>query len=427
MRRISLPFGFVAKSWSDPARRIALFAAVAALVLAGVDGAAAGAAAGVAADPGVTPTTIVLGGTVPLSGEAAAFGSVGPGALAFFKYVNAHGGVNGRKLDYRFYDDAYNPAQTVQLTRKLVEEDKVFAIFNSVGTANNLAIREYLNATRIPQLFVGDGSDAIGRSPRAYPWTMGFLQSYRGEGAVYGRTIARTRPGSRIAVLFENTELGKDMTRGLSQAIVGKGPRIVASEPYEFTGSDVSAQVAKLKSSDADTLMLFATPKFMIQALLATHKLGWKPQVYIASVSIEPTIMAIARTNAPELTKGALSIAFLKNPNDPIWAKDPAVKLYRSIMKTHYPSGRQTDVYNWYGMTVAWTMVETLRKAGRDLTRAGLLQAAQSLDLRDNPFMLPGIAIRTSPTTYFPLANVYLYRYDNKEWVRSSGLLAARA
>lgn len=400
--------------------RLALLAGIA-LTL----GVATTAGAARQADPGVTPTAVVLGGTVPLSGEAAAFGAVGPGAKAYLDYVNAKGGVYGRRIDYRYYDDAYNPAQTVQLTRKLVEQDKVFAVFNSVGTSNNLAIRDYLNAGKVPQLFVADGSAALA-APGTYPWTMGFLQSYRGEGAVYGRTIVKMRTGAKIAVLLENTELGKDMTRGLSRAIAGKGPKVVASESYEYTTSDVASQIAKLKASGADTLMLFATPKFMIQGIVAAHKLGWKPQVYIASVSIEPTIMEIARANAPELTKGALSIAFLKNPNDPVWAKDPVVALYRSILKKYAPSARPTDVYNWYGMTVAWTMVETLKKAGKSLTRAGLMKAAQSLNVTNNPFLLPGITIRTTRTNYFPLANVYLYRYDNRQWVRSSSLLAAR-
>jgi ABC-type branched-subunit amino acid transport system substrate-binding protein len=399
--------------------RVAL-AALAALALVAVAGARPGA------DPGVTAASVLLGGTVPLTGEAAAFGTVGAGARAYFDYVNGRGGVNGRKIEYRTYDDMYNPAQTVQLTRRLVEQDGVFAIFNSVGTANNLAIREYLNAQGVPQLFAGDGSQEIGRSFRRYPWTMGFLMSYRGEGDVYGKTIVQARPRARIAVLYENTELGRDMLTGLTRAIAGKGPRVVARESYEFTGADVSSQIARLKASRADTLMLFATPKFFIQAVTATHKLGWKPQLYIASVSIEPGIMAIARYNAPELTKGALSIAFVKNPNDPIWRKDPAVALYRTIMRRYHPSGRVTDVYHWYGMTVAWTMVETLRKAGRNLTRAGLLEAARSLDLPANPFLLPGIRIKTSPTDYRPLEHVYLYRYDNKEWVRASGLLRAR-
>ena len=399
--------------------RTASVAAVILTITAGI------ASASTSADPGVTPTSILLGGTVPLSGEAAAFGSVGPGAKAYFDYVNAKGGVFGRKITYTYYDDAYNPAQTVQLTRKLVEQDKVFAIFGSVGTANNLAIRDYLNTSKVPQLFVADGSDALGRGYAKYPWTMGFLQSYRGEGAVYGRDIVKRTPKAKIAVLLENTELGKDMTRGLSRAISGKGPSIVASQPYEYSATDVSSQVAQLKTSGADTLMLFATPKFMIQAIVAAHKLGWKPRIYLASISIEPGIMAIARLNAPELTNGALSVAFVKNPNDPIWAKDPALALYLKIMKTYDPSGKPLDVYNWYGMTVAWTMVETLKAAGKTLTRAGLLRAAQHLNLAANPFLLPGLTLKTGPTNYFPLANVYLYRYDNKQWVKWSALLPA--
>lgn len=396
-------------------------AGAAALALLGV----AGAGASPGADPGVTSTSVLLGGTVPLTGEAAAFGAVGPGAKAYFDYVNGKGGVNGRKISYVYYDDAYNPSQTVQATRRLVEQDRVFAIFSSVGTANNLAIRDYLNGMKVPQLYAGDGSQQIDK-PAQYPWTMGFLMSYRGEGDVYGKSLVKSRPRAKIAVLYENTDLGRDMLTGLTRAIAGKGPRIVAKQAYEYTGADVSSQIGLLKASGADTLMLFATPKFFLNAVTATHKLGWKPQVYIAAVSIEPTIMGYARFNAPELTKGALSIAFVKNPNDPIWAKDPAVALYRSIMKRYYPSGRVTDVYNWYGMTVAWTMVETLRKAGKSLTRAGLMKAAQSLDTGANPFLLPGIRLKTSRADYRPLETVFLYRYDNKQWVKASGLLVAR-
>jgi ABC-type branched-subunit amino acid transport system substrate-binding protein len=286
----------------DPAigvapRLVAVLAALAAALPAG---------ARPVSDPGLTPTTVLLGGTVPLTGEAAAFGTVGAGAKAYFDYVNARGGVHGRRIEYRYYDDAYNPALTVQLTRKLVEQDRVFAVFGSVGTANNLAIRDYLNAQRIPQLFVADGSQQIGRSFSRYPWTMGFLMSYRGEGNVYGKTIVRTRPRARLAVLYEASDLGRDLLTGLTRAIVGKGPRIVRREAYELTAADVSAQIARLKASGADTLVLFATPKFFIQAVVATRKLAWKPKLYIASVSIEPGIMAIARLNAPGLTKGAL-------------------------------------------------------------------------------------------------------------------------
>lgn len=400
--------------------RRSLLALCAALV------AAAGAGAATTVGPGVTSTSILIGGTVPLSGEAAAFGAVAPGAKAYFDYVNSKGGVYGRRIEYRFYDDAYNPAQTVQLTRRLVEQDHVLAIFNAIGTANNLAIRDYLNAQKVPQLYSGDGSEALGNASARYPWTVGFLPSYRGEGSVVGRDVVATRPRAKVAVLLENTELGKDMTRGLSRAIAGKSVKIVASESYELTSTDVVAQVAKLKASGADTLMLFATPKFMIQAIVAAKKLGWTPQLYVASVSIEPTIMAIARVNAPELTKGARAIAFVKNPNDPVWRTDATVALYRSILKRFAPTARPTDVYHWYGMTVAWTMVDTLTRAGKNLTRAGLLKAARSLDTTANPFLLPGTRLRTSAGDAFPIDTIYLYRYDNRQWVRTAGPFAAR-
>ncbi len=395
----------------------------AALLVALVLASSAGAAP--TADPGIDAKRILIGGTVPLSGEASLFKSVAPGAKAYFDYINAQGGVNGRNIKYIYYDDRYDQNRTLQLTKKLVEEDKVFAIFNSIGTANNAAIQPYLNTKKVPQLFVGDGSQGVSQ-PGKYPWTMGFLQSYLGEGAVYGRHLAATRKSAKIAVLYENTALGKDMTTGLERWIRGKGPRVVAKQSYEYLDVTVSSQIAALKTSGADTLMVFATPTFFLRALGEMKELGWRPKLYIASVSIEPTVMSLAKSISEELTLGALSVAFVKNPNDPIWRKDPAVALYRKIMSRHHPRGKQSDVYNWYGMTVAWTMTETLKRAGKTPTRASLLRAAQNLNLANNPFLLPGIALKTTKTRYFPLDKVYLYRYDNRQWVKSSSLLDAR-
>ena len=251
--------------------------------------------------------------------------------------------------------------------------------------------------------------------------------SYRGEGDVYGKTLVETRPKARVAVLYENTELGRDMLTGLTRAIAGKGPSIVAKQAYEYTGADVGSQIASLKASGADTLMLFATPKFFIQAVVvdAQARAGSRSSTSPRSRS-SPAIMAIARFNAPELTKGALSIAFVKNPNDPIWAKDKAVALYRTIMRKHNPSGRPTDVYNWYGMTVAWTMVETLRKAGRNLTRRACCARRRASTSAPTRSCSRASACRRRATDYRPLEHVYLYRYDNKQWVRSSALLHAR-
>jgi branched-chain amino acid transport system substrate-binding protein len=376
-------------------------------------------------EPGITATTVLLGSTVPLSGPAAAFGAVAPGAKAYFDYVNARGGVNGRKIDFKYYDDAYDPARTVQLTRQLVQDDGVFAIFGSVGTANNLAVRPFLNGLKIPQLFVGDGSIDIAQ-PKRFPWTVPYLPSYLGEGAMYGRNLARTRPKARIAVLVESSPLGEALLAGLKRGLAGKG-RIAATQRHEATDVDVNAQIAALRGSKADTLLLFSTPAYVIQAFIQLNKLGWHPQVFVNSISIEPTVMRTATlsTNA-RTTTGAISMAWLKDPTNPRWAQDRGVKLYKTIMARHYPSGRLADVYNYAGMAFAFTMVDALRKAGRDLTRAGLLRAATHLDERDNPFVLPGVTLQTSPTSYYPISKAQLYRYRAGRWQPFSGLLGAR-
>jgi branched-chain amino acid transport system substrate-binding protein len=375
--------------------------------------------------PGVTATTVMLGGTVPLSGPAAAFGALAPGANAYFKHVNARGGVHGRRIVYKYVDDGYEPARTVQATRELVQQDGVFAIFGSVGTENNLAIRPFLNALKVPQLFVGDGSSGIA-DPRRYPWTMGFLPSYVGEGAMYGRNLARTTPNARIAVLVESSPLGQDLLGGLRRGLAGKG-RVVATESHSPIDPDVNSQIASLRGSRADTLVLFTTPQYVIQSFIAINKLGWRPRVFVSSISIEPTVMRIATLSAGRrTTEGAISMAWLKDPTNPRWARDRGVRLYAEIMRRHYPEGRLTDVYNYAGMAFAYTMVDTLRRAGRNLTRAGLLRAATSLNLTDNPFLLPGIAVKTSQTNYYPISKAQLYRYQNGRWQPFSGLLGAR-
>jgi ABC-type branched-subunit amino acid transport system substrate-binding protein len=377
-----------------------------------------------ASAPGVTPATITIGGTVPLSGPAAAFGAVGPGADAYFKWVNAHGGVNGRKIDYRFLDDAYDPAQTIQQTRRLVEQDHVFAIFNTVGTEHALAIRQYLNQQKVPELFAGSGVSRIAREHSRYPWTMGYLPSFFAEGVVYGRYVAAHTPRAKIAVLYENSDFGKDLAGGLRKGLGRKG-KIVAQQSYEITDSDVGSQVARLRASGADTLMLFATPKFAIGAYIQASRLGWSPRVYVTSVSISPDVMAIARANSRRLTEGSISIAFVKDPTSPVWAKDPIVALYRRILRTYLPSARFDDVYNYYGMAVAFTMVDALRHAGRNPTRESLLRAATHLDEK-NPFLLPGIRVKTSPSDYYPLDRVHLLRYRSGRWVLFGKLVPAR-
>jgi branched-chain amino acid transport system substrate-binding protein len=378
-----------------------------------------------AATPGVTPTQITLGATIPITGPAAAYGSVGRGADAYFKYVNSKGGVFGRKIDYKYLDDEFDVAKTITLTRQLVEQDQVFAIFNSVGTEHALAIRSYLNDRKVPQLFIGSGVSKLAPAHAQSPWFMGSLSSFAGEGAVYGRYIAAHRPKARIAVLYENSDFGKDMLNGLRHGLGGKG-KIVGTQAYEVADADVASQLAKLKSSGADTLMLFATPKFAIFGYVGAFRLGWHPQVYVTSVSISPDIMKISRVaTSRKQVEGSVSIAFVKDPTAKQWAKDRTVRLYKSIMQRFLPSAKSDDVFNYYGMAVAYTMVDTLRKAGRNLTRAGVLKAATHLN-EVNPFLLPGVRIQTSPSDYYPMDKVKLARYKSDHWHFFGNLVRAR-
>jgi len=410
-------------------RKLALtcLALAMALVL-GVTAAFAGTAKG-AADPGVTPTSILLGGTSPLSGPASAYASVARGADAYFKYVNAKGGVLGRTISYKIVDDGYNPAQSVQVTRQLVEQEKVFAVFNSLGTEQNLAVREYLNVSKVPQLFVASGATTFGRDYEQYPYTIGFQPSYQAEGWVYGKYLARTAPGAKVAVLFQNDDYGKDLLNGLKKGIQRSAVKVIAAQPYEVTASDVGSQVAKLKASGADTFAIFATPKFAIQSFVFANKLGWKPkQVINNAVSSASNIMQLAAEGGTnKLVNGALSIVFLKDPTDPQWKSDAAMKLYGQIMKKYAAGANAKDVYHVYGMAVAWTTVEALRKAGKDLSRAALLKVVDNLNASGNPFLLPGIALKTGGKDHFPLEQMLLQRWQKGSWKSFGGLWGYRA
>jgi branched-chain amino acid transport system substrate-binding protein len=378
------------------------------------------------ATPGVTSNSITIGGTIPISGPAAAYGSVGRGAEAYFKYVNSRGGVFGRKVNYKYLDDEFQVSKTILLTRQLVEQDNVFAVFNSVGTEHALAIRSYLNDRKVPHLFVGSGVSKLATEHKQYPWSIGYLPSFSGEGAIYGRHIAATRRNAKIAVLYENSDFGKDMLNGLRRGLRGKG-KIVATQAYEVTDPSVDSQLARLKASGANTLMLFATPQFAIFGYVGAFRLGWHPQVYVTSVSISPDIMKIARfATSKKHVEGSISIAFVKDPTSAQWAKDTTVRLYKSILRRFLPSAKADDVFNYYGMAVAYTMVDTLRRAGRSPTRASVLWAATHLK-EANPFLLPGVRIQTSPSDYYPMDKVKLARYRGTHWQFFGNLVSAQA
>jgi branched-chain amino acid transport system substrate-binding protein len=383
------------------------------------------AAALALATPGVTPTQITLGGTVPLSGPAAAYASVGRGADAYFRYVNSRGGVFGRKIVFKYEDDQFEVPNTILLTRQLVEQDNVLAIFDSVGTEHALAVRPYLNDRKVPQLFVGSGVSKLATEHKKYPWSMGYLPSFAGEGAIYGRYIAAHQRSAHIAVLYENSDFGKDMLNGLRRGLGGKA-KIVATQSYEIEDANVDSQLARLKSSGADTLMLFATPKFAIFGYVGSFRLGWHPHFYVTSVSISPDIMKIAKFGSSQKqVDGSVSIAFVKDPTSAAWAKDKTVRRYKTIVRRYLPGAKPDDVFNYYGMAVAYTMVDTLEKAGRNLTRESLLRAATHLD-ETNPFLLPGVRIRTTPNDYYPMDKVKLARYRGTHWQFFGKLVSAR-
>jgi len=397
----------------------------AALVLASIAGLIAlpAALAGSAADPGVTPTTILLGGTSPLTGPAAAYASVARGAHAYFDSINAKGGVAKRKIEYEILDDAYNPAQTVQFTRQLVEQDQVFAVFNSLGTEHNLAIREYLNQKKVPHLFVASGATTWGRDAAQYPWTIGFQPSYQAEGWVYGQYIAKTKRKAKIAVLFQNDDYGKDLLGGLKRGLSRSGSKVIAAQPYEVTAVDVGSQIAQLKASGADVFAIFATPKFAIQAIVFANRLGWRPLVIMNAVSAASNIMLLASEGGKNKTvEGTVSINFLKDPTDPRWKNDPGMKLYRSVMSKYAKGANTNDVYHVYGMAVAYETVSLIKRLGANPTRAGLMARARSITSAANPFLLPGISVKTGKGDGFPIQQGQLQRWTKGRWVPFGGL-----
>jgi branched-chain amino acid transport system substrate-binding protein len=396
------------------------------LALAVAAVAAASALAGARQTPGVSDTEIKIGGTAPLSGEASSAQAVAKGADAYLKYVNARGGVNGRKITYTYLDDGYDPARTVQAVRQLVQQDGVFAVFNALGTNNNLAVRDFLNQSKVPQLFVASGATTWGADAKQYPWTIGYIPSYQLEGAVYGRHVLKTKPNAKIAVLFQDDEYGRDLIVGLKRGLGKKASQIAATVGYDPTAADVSSQVAQCKASGANTFMVFAFGKFAIQALVAVSKLGWRPQVYVNAVASSANLLTLADlAGARAVTRGAISIVFFKDPTDPRWAKDKGLALERQILKTYAPGSNAKDGYYVAGMASAFTLVDALRKAGKDLTRDGIMKAARSLNETNNPFVIPGIAVKTSATDGFPMQQVSLQRWQGGHWNLFGGVVTA--
>jgi branched-chain amino acid transport system substrate-binding protein len=378
--------------------------------------------------PGVTNTEITIGGTHPFSGPASAYSAVGKGAQAYFSYINdTQGGVYGRKIVYLDRDDAYNPPQALQLVKQLVEQDHVFCVFNTLGTPPNTALRPYLNENKVPQLWISTGATKWVTEADKYPWTTMALLDYQAESIIYAKYLLQHDPNAKIGVLYQNDDYGQDYLNGLTKGLGAKANLIVKTASYEVTDPDVGSQVATLKGAGADTFFIFATPKFSVQALVAATKLSWKPTIYLNSVSNSQAIMKAATANgSAAATNGVLSVAYVKDPSDPAMANDRGILLYKQIMAKYLPGTDPNDVFYTTGMDYAYMMVDTLKHAGKNLTREGVLNAAIHLHETDNPFLLPGVTISMSPEDRFPIREARLIRYDNGTWVQFGSMISAR-
>ncbi len=394
------------------------------VVLAVVAVASAGARP--VATPGVSGNEIHLGSSVPLSGEAAIAGNVARGAEAYFKYINSKGGVFGRRIKFTYLDDAYDPGRAVNNTIRLVQQEQVFAMFSSLGTNNNLAVRKFLNDSQVPQLFVSSGATTFGRDYKRYPWTIGYIPPYSEEGEIYGKYIVKNIKNPKIAVLYQNDDYGRDLLAGLRRGLGAKQKAIVARVGYEPTSADTQPQVTQLKASKANVLMVFAFGKFSLQAFNAVARLNWKPQIFVNDVSSASALMSIVPQKA---ANGSISITFGKDPASPQWRNDKGIELFQSILRRFGNDISSRDLKDGYytaGMATAHTMVTTLRKAGRNLTRQSVMRAATRLTEKGNPFVLPGIVLRTTPTSRFPLTQVRMQRWQNNAWRPFGKLINAR-
>jgi branched-chain amino acid transport system substrate-binding protein len=368
-----------------------------------------------ASDTGVTKDTILLGATVPLSGPAAAYGTIAKASDAYFHYVNDNGGVNGRQISYKFLDDAYNPAQTVPLTKQLVEQDQVFLTFGGLGTQSQTSVRDYLNSKKVPQVIVATGATTFAAEFDKFPYTFGWQPVYQGETLIYAQYILTNTPNARIGVIYQNDDYGQDYLDGLTKGLGSKAAEmIVDKEPNDVGAPDLSSQILKLKNSGADTLFIFETPSPAIKAIVAAFQAGWHPTMYLNSVAAPVPYVQAAQKAAGDdaAVNGIITTVYLKDSVDPAQANDPGIQLYKQIMGKYYPDGKIDDGFNVYGMATAWTLADVLKKAGPNLTRQAVIDQLTNLSETDNPFLYPGIVVKNAPSDHYSITQEYLAKYN---------------
>ncbi len=371
--------------------------------------------AGKSYGPGVSDTVIKIGNTGPYSGPQSVYGTLGRAEAAYFRMINEQGGVNGRRIEFISLDDAYNPAKTVEHTRRLVEHEEVLLMFAQVSTAANSAIHKYVNAKGVPHVFVSTGATKWA-DPKHYPWTMGFLMSYQTEARIYARYILENKPNARIGILYQNDDYGKDYVRGLKDGLGNRASQmIVAEQSYETTDPTVHSQIVSLKGSGADVFFDVSASKFAAQAIRKAYEIGWTP-LHIMN-SIGSSVGSVLTPAGLEKAVGLVTTFYVKDPSDPQWKDDPGMSEYLRWLKTYYPAGDPKDGFNVWGYLMAQGLVHVLRQCGDDLTRENVMR--QMISIRDLqlPMMLPGIRWNTAPDDYFLIESARLARFDGKQWV----------
>jgi branched-chain amino acid transport system substrate-binding protein len=366
-------------------------------------------------DTGATDTEIKIGQTMPYSGPASAYGQIGRAEMAYFQKINDEGGINGRKIKLLSLDDGYSPPKAVEMIRRLVEQDEVLFIFQSLGTPSNSAIHKYMNAKKVPQLFVATGATKWG-DPKENPWTMGWQPNYQTEGKIYAKDILTNHPNAKVAVLYQNDDYGKDLLKGLKDGLGDKAAKLIVAEAsYEVTDPTVDSQIVSLKGSGADVFVNITTPKFSALAVRKVYDIGWKPEHYLNNVGA--SVGSVLVPAGLEKSVGLVTVAYLKDAVDSQWANDPGMKDFVAFMAKYLPDGKLADSNNVYGYSAAQTLVQVLKQCGDELTRANIIRQAANLKDLQLPLALPGIKINTSPTDFYPFESLQLQRFDGKQWV----------
>jgi ABC-type branched-subunit amino acid transport system substrate-binding protein len=376
-------------------------------------------------DTGATDTEIKIGNIMPYSGPASAYGVIGRTETAYFKKINDAGGINGRKINFISYDDAYSPPKAVEQARKLVESDEVLFVFNSLGTPSNSAIQKYMNAKKVPQLFVATGATKW-NDPKGFPWTMGWQPSYQSETQIYAKYLLKNKPDAKIAVLFQNDDYGKDYLKGLKDGLGDKAAKmIIAEESFETSEPTIDNHIVKLKASGADVFVNIGTPKFAAQAIKKVAEVDWKPLHFLNNVSA--SVGSVIKPAGVENAQGIISAAYLKDASDPQWDNDPGMKEFFAFLAKDFPDGNKLDASAIVGYGVAQTMVQVLKQCGDELTRENIMKQAANLKDFRTELLLPGIKINTSPTDFAPISQLQLMKFTGERWEVFGDIISADA